>query len=371
MRAINATVMRQVNRTLILNHIRLRPISRAELAEETGLTRASVTQIVEELITEGLVIETSIIGRSRLGRRSTQLAINPRSGVIFGVNLDRSHCTVGAVNMRGAVMYQNTELVSGRTPEEVLSAVADTIKNQIHLIGVTPAQIRGVGMCAPGPVNSDQGRILTPCSFDGWHNLPIGPMLSERIGLPVHLESAADAQALEEKYFGRLGDNFILLRIDESVSVGVVVRGRLYRGAPDFPVELGLCPAVPGDGSRLDRLISIPALLADTPYRSWEELVEHGAADGAFDRLVSLLGVSIANIIHAYRIDSVVLAGPLGQSAALRDRLNAVIRRACHFPIASGPIQPGVDSDPIRMSASPAYHTLFQTEFESSCCRAG
>lgn len=367
MRAINATIMRQVNRTLILNHIRLRPISRAELAEETGLTRASVTQIVEELITEGLVIETSIIGRTRLGRRSTQLAINPRSGVIFGVNLDRSHCTVGVVNMHGAVMHQNTELVSGRTPEEVLSAIADTIKNQIRLIGVTPAQVRGVGMCAPGPVNSDQGRILTPGSFDGWHNLPVGSILSEHTGLPVRLESAADAQALEEKYFGRLGDNFILIRIDESVSVGVVVRGQLYRGAPDFPVELGLCPS--GDG-HLDRLISVPALLRDTPYRSWEELIEHGAAGEGFDRLVSLLGVSIAGIIHAYRIDTVVLAGPLGQSAALRHRLNDVIRRTCQFPFASGPIHPGVDSDPIRMSAAPIYHILFQTEFESTCCRA-
>lgn len=130
MRAINASVMRQVNQTLLLNRIRTRPISRAELAEETGLTRASVTQIVEELINAGLVIETSMVERSRLGRRSTQLAINPGAGYVFGVMMRPLGCTVGTTDMLGRTLVQNLEITNGREPGDVLDSVAQLIEAQ-------------------------------------------------------------------------------------------------------------------------------------------------------------------------------------------------------------------------------------------------
>ena len=123
MRAINASIMRQMNRKMILDQIRRQPISRVELAKITKLTRASVTQIIEELIEEGLVAEASIVERLRLGRRSTQLAIQADAGTIFGVNLNKTQCSVGAVNLRGELLAQNVEMVAGRSPDEVLTTV--------------------------------------------------------------------------------------------------------------------------------------------------------------------------------------------------------------------------------------------------------
>ena len=101
MRAVNAAVMRRFNRQLILNRIRKGPVSRMELAEATGLTRASVAQIVEQLIGEGIVVETLRSGRERSGRRSTQLTVVGSAGMIFGVSLNAERCEVGAINLRG------------------------------------------------------------------------------------------------------------------------------------------------------------------------------------------------------------------------------------------------------------------------------
>ena len=235
MRAINASIMRQVNRKLILNHIRIRPISRAELAEVTRLTRASVTQIIEELISEGVVVETTMVGRTRLGRRSTQLAIDPDAGVMFGVNLSRTQCNVGAINMRGEVLLHNAEIVVGREPKDVLDAVADTIRRQKEALELPDGRILGVGFCAPGPVDAENGRMGDPAGFEAWHHLPVAQMLSERVGLPVYLQSAANAQALEEKYFAGMEDRFALICVDEGVCASVVADGELCAGG----VELG------------------------------------------------------------------------------------------------------------------------------------
>ena len=368
MRAINATVMRQVNRTLILNKIRMRPISRAELAEETGLTRASVTQIVEELIREGIVVETSMIGRSRLGRRSTQLAIDAKAGTIFGISLDQAQCVVGAINMRGEVLRQTVELISGRAVPEVLDAIAEIIKKQQTALGLDPKRVRGISISVPGPVNADNGSILTHDGFSAWHNLPLAEMLSVRTGQPVWLETAANAQALDEKYFGTRGENFILVRVSESISTGAIVRGELYRGAPDFVVQLGNCPADSDKKLSLNQLIAVPALLRDTPWRRWSDLLQHESepeAEQVIDRMVPRLAAAIINLIHAFSIDRVMLAGDLcGASDLLLTKINHAVRAGVHHPVTHALVSTVSESNPVRIGASPAFHNLFKIDLK-------
>ena len=101
MRAINSSVMKQSNRKMVLKWIRRRPISRAELSDCTQLTRASITQIVDELMEEGLVTETESVGRNKLGRKQTQLAIVKDAMYIAGVNLRRKGYDLGVINLAG------------------------------------------------------------------------------------------------------------------------------------------------------------------------------------------------------------------------------------------------------------------------------
>jgi predicted NBD/HSP70 family sugar kinase len=279
--------------------------------------------------------------------------------VFFGVNLNADQCTVGAIDMRSKVLRQNTELVSGRTPDEVLDAVADTIFDQMDALALQPNRVRGVGMSVPGAVDSGARLIPSVSGMDDWRGKAVGSMLSQRLEMPVHVESVANALALEEQYFGRQGDNFILIHAAETVSVGVVVRGDLYRGLPDFPVNLGQCPIDTAGGHCLDELLSVPALLKDTGCRTWEELMSRSDSVQVVERLADALTPCVANVIHAFRLENVIISGPLGHCSMLRDRLNESVRSICRFPIESGPVHPCTVSTPVRMAASPAYHTLF------------
>ena len=108
MRAINSSVMKQSNRRMVLGWIRRRPISRAELSDCTQLTRASITQIVDELMQDGLVTEAESVGNNNLGRKQTRLAIVEDALYIAGVNLRRTGYDLGVINLAGEVLWQRS-----------------------------------------------------------------------------------------------------------------------------------------------------------------------------------------------------------------------------------------------------------------------
>ena len=206
MRAINASAMRQYNRRMLLNEIRRQPVSRAELAERTHLTRASVTQIIEELIGEGLVVEGASVERSRLGRRSTLLNINPSAGAILGVNLSRGQCDVGAVDLLGTVLRHRTLPVSGRSAAELLDEIAEHLAGLRGALAEEGLRVFAAGFCAPGPLEPRTGQMLNPPNFEAWHGVNVVQALRGRLDLPVYLENVANAHALAEKYFGVAAD---------------------------------------------------------------------------------------------------------------------------------------------------------------------
>ena len=353
MRAINATVMRQANKTLLLNSIRTRPISRAELAEETGLTRASVTQIIEELINDDLVIETSMVERSRLGRRSTQLAINPKAGCLFGVTLQPMNCTVGATDMLGRALIRNIEVTNGRRPDEVLDAVANLILSQTEQLGAHADRIYGIGVSVPGPVDQASGKVRNLADMPEWDGLALQRELSLRTGLKVHIESAANAQALEQKYFGGAGRNFALIRLEDTLSVGVVIQDMLYRGSSEFVVELGQCPADP-EGKR-----TLNQLLAGDSHVNWQKMLEN--PDGAeSERIMMQLSYPLASVMCIYQLKHAVLGGAVGRKMIpLLPQLTGYVKRLLPAPVNESAEVTVAETDPVRMAAAAAYHRIF------------
>lgn len=353
MRAINASIMRKVNRTLILNRIRMRPISRAELAEETGLTRASVTQIVEELINDGMVMETSMVERSRLGRRSTQLAVNPEAGCLFGVMIQPRSCSVGATDMLGRVLAQNLEITDGRKPGEVLDAVARLIEAQIRSLSASRERVSGVGVSVPGRIDVNGGMLPDVPLMEEWNGVNLRTELEARTGLSICVESAADALALEQKYFGGAGESFALLRMEETLSVGVVVGDALYRGAPEFPVELGRCPAGPDGGRTLNQLLTADG------SRSWRAMLDH-PEDPENQRMLLQLSYPLAGAMCAYRVNRAMVGGALGKRMLpLLPRLQERVRDLLPQPAGNAAEVAIAETDPVRMAAAAAYHRIF------------
>ncbi|MDO5323010.1 MAG: ROK family transcriptional regulator [Clostridia bacterium] len=376
MRAINSSVMKQSNRKMVLEWIRRRPISRAELSDCTQLTRASITQIVDELMEEGLVTETESVGRNKLGRKQTQLAIVKDAMYIAGVNLRRKGYDLGVINLAGEVLWQRSGATLGREVCTVLDEIAAQLMDAVRTLEIPPERFYGVGVGAPGPLDRCGGTILNPPNFRLWHNVPIVQMLKARTGWNAFLANVSNAHALEELYFGigREGvQNFMLLRVDEGVGAGIVLGGRLFSGPRGQCPEIGHVsidrngPACAcGRRGCWERYISFPAVLQGTPFTSWPQVIDaldgNPDADALFARVAENLAFEIANIANVFGLDRIVLSGNFVYGG---DRLAAAVNRKmqgqCLWEMGAQPVLPGRPMETARIAAMAAYHSIFSS----------
>ena len=359
---------------MVLGWIRRRPISRAELSDCTRLTRASITQIVDELMEEGLVTETETIGRNKLGRKQTQLAIVRDAMYIAGVNLRRKGYDLGVINLAGEVIWQRSGATLGREVCTVLDEIAVQLKAAVHSLELPMERFYGVGVCTPGPLDQISGTILNPPNFQLWHNVPIVEMIEARTGWNVFLANVSNAHALEELYFGvgREGvQNFMLLRVDEGVGAGIVLGGRLFSGPRGQCPEIGhvsidrsgpVCAC--GRRGCWEQYISFPAVLRDTPFTSWPQVVDSlgsdPEADALFARVAADLAFEIVNIFNVFGLDRIVLSGNFVYGGKqLADAVNQRLQGQCLWSLGAQPVLPGRQMESARIAAMAAYHSIF------------
>ena len=376
MRAINSSVMKQSNRRMVLGWIRRSPISRAELSDCTQLTRASITQIVDELMQEGLVTEAESVGNNKLGRRQTRLVIVEDALYIAGVNLRRTGYDLGVINLAGEVLWQRSGATMDREVCTVLDEIAAQLVDAVRVMEIPLDRLYGVSVCTPGPLNRSSGTILNPPNFRQWHNVPIVQMLGARTGWKVYLANASNTHALEELYFGigREGiQNFMLLRVDEGVGAGIVLDGRLFSGPQGQCPEIGhvsidrngpLCAC--GRRGCWEQYISFPAALRGTPFTSWAQVIglldSDPEADALFARMAENLAFEIANIVNVFGLDRIVLSGNLVCGGErLADAVNRNLQGRCLWDMGAQPVLAGRQMEIVRIAAMAAYHTIFSS----------
>jgi len=310
--------VRLQNQKTILNLIRLNRISRMDLASRLNLKRPSITQLVDQLIAYGLVQESETVSTGR-GRHPTLLELVPDSRYVIGVNIMRQSIDVGIANLVGVGLIRQLIPSAGLTPEDACAAVAKTIRAQIDALKLKKEQIMGVGICAPGPLDTADGTLINPPNFNAWHGFPVVDEFRRLLGYPALLENVSNALAIEEKYYGVAGSlsDFIAIQINEGIGAGVFVNGELYKGAHDRGTELGHtsiayqgrpCPC--GNLGCLEQYASIPAILSGTPYKTWKQLVDAWpeSAD-IIGQESDYLAAAIVNALNLFDISRVVLLG--------------------------------------------------------------
>lgn len=317
----NAEYTKKYNRNLFLRLLRMEPTSQAELARKTGLTRSAVSLITDELIGEGLIAHTEASASGR-GRPPVSLALVPGSVYAIGIYLNRDGCYAGLIDICGTVYGK--ALIHPENHADKLSAVEDTVRRLLDTHGIPREKLAGVGISAPGPLDGEKGVILNPPRFDPWHNMSICAELKARLHVPVYLEN--NASCLAQYHYGkpqlRGSENFLLLLVDSGIGSGIITGGKLLKGVGYFTSELGHTSinysgkrCVCGNIGCLEAYASVPALLADTPYRQWRELIDKHSEDRkAFDLIrleMNYLAAGIINTSNIISIDTVVLAGEL------------------------------------------------------------
>ncbi len=332
------TRMKQGNRARILRLVREGEISRAELARKTGLTRAAVTGLVDELLTEGLLCEGAV-AKTAMGRHPTMLRLEPEAYYAAGVDISRQGVKLCVVNFVMEAVSECAWDVSVPA-EAVLAELAE------HLQRIKTAhRLLGVGVSAPGPVDVPRGRILAPTGLEPWHGFCVDE-LQTRLEVPVSLEKDTNALAIAEKSRMTSGEDFLVLLADHGLGAGFVHNGMLFSSSKGYGCEIGhVCIDVHGEpcscGSRgcAELYTSVPATVARARRLvgeiTWQELC-HRALQGEepyrtlIEEQAELLAVACVGAVNLLEPAVILLEGELTAACPLLSKaLEARLRARC------------------------------------------
>jgi predicted NBD/HSP70 family sugar kinase/biotin operon repressor len=218
--------------------------SRAELARRTGLSRTTVASLVDELERAGVLVQRSDgAGASARGGRPPRLLSFSRSaGMAVGIDFGKRHLRVAASDLSHAILAEAERPARAEEPAEVgLDAAVALVEEVIAGAGVGPADVVGVGMGLPGPIDRRSGRVGSSSILPGWIGVRAAEELGSRLGLPVTVDNDANLGALAELHWGAAAGrlNVAYLKVSTGIGAGLIVDGRLFHGTGGMAGEIG------------------------------------------------------------------------------------------------------------------------------------
>ena len=245
-------LIRAINKRRVLRLIRSSgPLSRADAAEQTGLTRPTISAVVAELLAEGWIQEVGT-GESSGGRPPILLQFNPKARWVIGAELGAGHVRAILTDLNGTVAHRIKYRVESSDPMVELGRLERAVRELLDVVAAqpVPVPVAGLGLGITGMVDHKAGVWQYSPHFDV-ENLPVGDILQERLNLPVRVENDARAMAWGEHYFGvgRGVQNLAFIRVGVGIGAGIIIGGRLYRGAHGGAGEIGHT-LVDDEGSR-------------------------------------------------------------------------------------------------------------------------
>ena len=233
--------IRKVNASLVLNALRLHaPISRAELATITRLNRSTITNIVNSLIDDGLILEKEAM-ESKIGRPGIALTLRPEGGAVIGIEIGVGFISIILTDFVANILWREYTDIPVMTERiDIISKAEDLIDQAITIANGMRLRLLGIGMGVPGLVDVQKGVLLFAPNL-GWSDVPLRLIFSQRFHLPLYVENEANLGALGEYYFGvgRDVDNFIYISSGMGLGGGVIINGQLFKGGRGFAGEIG------------------------------------------------------------------------------------------------------------------------------------
>ncbi len=227
---------------LVLDLIRSHgPIGRTDLAALTGLTAATMSTVVRQLLIEGLVRESGL-ARPNGGRPVMLLDVDTSARYSVGVQLGGESITYVVVNLRGALVGRlRTPGVGGRPPAEMAAGLVTQIHDLLISLDIDEERVVGIGVVAPGPIDVARGMIVGPPHMDAWHQVPLRDMIAASTNLPVVLDNDATAAAIGDFWGGAIegAHSHATVYMGLGIGAGVLIDGTVFRGASSNTAEVG------------------------------------------------------------------------------------------------------------------------------------
>lgn len=239
---VGPELIRAINKQRVLRLIRSAgAISRADLAEQTGLTRPTVSAVVAELLEEGWVEEVGT-GESSGGRPPILLRFNPRARWVIGAELGAGHVRAILADLAGTPIRRVKYRVESTDPMVEVGRLEKAVRELLDDLPETrvPVPVAGIGVGITGLVDKKNGLWRYSPHYQV-QDLPVVRILEERLVLPVWIENDARAMAWGERSFGaaRGVDNLAYIRVGVGIGAGIIIGGELYGGAFEGAGEIG------------------------------------------------------------------------------------------------------------------------------------
>lgn len=331
-------------------------ISRTDLADQMGLTRAAVTLIINDLLENNIILEAE----SRAipsGRPPIVLEINPKRGLVAAVDMGATHINIAIADFSAKIMeetYLPFDIKQG--PQVCLVEANRMLHDLLDRSGVNISQLMAIGVGVPGPVITDAGTVISPPIMPGWDGYPIRESLEKKWGCPVSLNNDAELGALGEWAYGagRGERNLAFIKVGSGIGAGLIINQQIYAGTTGSAGEIGhltidengpLCTC--GNRGCLEAFagghaIALQAkkmvesgkrtLLSSIPS---ENLTAQEVAKAArrgdlpsqeiIMRAGTFIGIAIAGLVNLFNPGAVIIGGGVAQAG---DLLTTSIRQA-------------------------------------------
>ncbi|WP_374201162.1 ROK family protein [Agromyces sp. S2-1-8] len=287
--------------------------SRADVARETGLTRVTVSDLVAELIAEGLVVELGPREGVRPGKPATIIDVDRAAFQILGLDLSGHEVFHGVVTALDGTILERVSLErAGATGEQAVELVESIVE---RLLGRATAPVLGIGVGSPGVV--DPLGVVRSAPNLGWFDLPLQARLAARTELPVHVANDANVAVLAEHGATPL-DDLLLIKIGHGVGAGLIVGGRPVIGGGFAAGEIGHVVVGTDGGPRcacgkdgcLEAWLAVPRLTEQLDSLAGEPAAVQAARDEILREAGRRLGIVLAPVVGALNLTEVVLSGP-------------------------------------------------------------
>lgn len=322
----NALRSRSHNRQLVLGQVRAAGrIGRADIARASGLSTQAVSNIIADLLEDGMILERGRRPASR-GLPPVQYGINPRGGFALGVEIRPDTVLAALMDLTGHILFSDRRPLADSGRATVTRTLQAIRSRAVAETGIDPARVLGAGIVMPGPFGAT-GIRDSGSELPGWEDTDPRQWFAQALGLPVAVENDANAAAMAERIAGAAQglDSYAFLYFGTGLGLGVVSQGRLLTGAFGNAGEIGHVPMPGAEGpipledavSRLSvrRHLARGGIAAE----SIDDLRRlHDAKDPALEAWLAQtarpLSAAVAMIENLFDPETVILGGAMPDS---------------------------------------------------------
>lgn len=323
-------------------------VTRIDLSRQTGLSKMSISNIVNELIEEGYVTDqTGQLVNDSIGRNPISLEPNTNNHRALGIYISRDYAVATLSNLKCEILSEiKINFSFDESENSFIEKIRALVEGILNSDKISDKKILGIGISCIGPLDIENGVILEPSNFHKIRSIHIKELLEKEFGYAVYLNNDMNASALAEKLYGKgkaIG-NFVYLGVTNGIGSGIIANNTLFEGDMGFSGEIGhttihfegpKCAC--GNIGCLELYASIPEIVTQAGNSvslgmdstlgrldniSWTDIAEHARAGdklslNLIDRLCLYISIGLVSLVNMFDPQVVYLGHDIALAGSL------------------------------------------------------